>query len=138
MSVPALHNFPSPALTLNPPEHLNEDFITFLLNSIESPPSTGSDSGDQIPDTFLKLILAFNLHFEMPEDNVVMKVLAQRGTAKTFTEMLMLLVNRDGEGLNFSLCLHPLQLARGIMFFGLSVHLCACECLRDWVCPKSC
>ena len=75
-------------------DHLNETFINFLLDGIEAPPA--GEGADQIPDTFFKLILAFNLHFELPEDNIVMKVLAKRGTAKIFTEKLMLMVNREG------------------------------------------
>jgi hypothetical protein len=75
-------------------DHINESFISFLIDNIENPVSDGE--AGEIPDTFLKLILAFNLHFEMPEDNLIMKVLATRGTAKSFTEMLMLRVNRQG------------------------------------------
>ena len=73
-------------------EQLNRTFIDFLLDHIES-----SDH-EQIPDLFLNLVLAYNLHFQMPSDNDVMKALADRGTAKTFTEKIMLLVNRGGEG----------------------------------------
>lgn len=90
-------------LFILPTEHLNEKFISFLLDGIENPVS------DEIPDTFLKLILSFNLHFEMPDDNIIMKVLEQRGTAKRFTELLMLLVNRQGEFFT-SLSIHPLTL----------------------------
>jgi Protein of unknown function (DUF2013) len=61
---------------------------------VESPPA--NDEADALPDMFVKLILAFNLHFEMPDENIVMKTLAERGTAKTFTEKLLLLFNREG------------------------------------------
>ena len=55
-----------------------------------------ADVNEKIPDLFVNLLLAFNLHFEIPEENMVMHVLGATGTAKTFTEKLMLLVNRGG------------------------------------------
>jgi len=69
-------------------------FVEFLLDNIESPPA--NDEADAVPDVFVKLLLAFNLHFELPSDNLVMSAIASRGTAKTFTEKLMLLFNREG------------------------------------------
>ena len=69
--------------------------MEFLLDNIESPP--GNDEADAVPDVFVKLLLAFNLHFELPSDNLVMSAVASRGTAKTFTEKLMLLFNREGQ-----------------------------------------
>ncbi len=80
-------------------DHLSRSFITFLLDSIESPDQAivEADEGEDVLDIFVHLILAFNLHFEMPSDNPIMVVLAERGTAKTFTEKLLLLFNRGGE-----------------------------------------
>lgn len=75
-------------------EHLNAKFVNFLFDTVESPPA--NDEVEALPDTFVKLILAFNLHFEMPDENIVMQALAERGTAKTFTEKLLLLFNREG------------------------------------------
>jgi len=69
-------------------------FVEFLLDKIELPPA--NDEADSVPDVFVKLLLAFNLHFELPSDNLVMLAVAGRGTAKTFTEKLMLLFNREG------------------------------------------
>jgi len=69
-------------------------FVEFLLGNIESPPD--SDEAEAVPDVFVKLLLAFNLHFELPSDNLVMSAVASRATAKTFTEKLMLLFNREG------------------------------------------
>ena len=71
-------------------EQLNKKFVDFLLDNIEN------NDHEQIPDLFVNLILAFNLHYEIPSENDVMKVLGERGTAKTFTEKVMLLVNRGG------------------------------------------
>ncbi|XP_072027426.1 NCK-interacting protein with SH3 domain-like [Amphiura filiformis] len=69
-----------------------EDFVTYLLDKIDDPPE--SDEDEQIPDLFVNLILAYNLHFRVPADNIVMKALAGRRTVKTFSEKIMLLVNR--------------------------------------------
>lgn len=42
------------------PEHLNADFVEFLLGVVED--GLPSDPTEQLPDIFLNLILAFNLH----------------------------------------------------------------------------
>jgi len=75
--------------------------VEFLLDCIELPPV--NDDADAVPDVFVKLLLAFNLHFELPADNLVMSAIAGRGTAKTFTEKLMLLFNREGRESSFHL-----------------------------------
>ena len=80
-------------------EQINDKFVDFLLDNIEN------NDHEQIPDLFVNLILAFNLHYEMPSDNDVMKVLAKRGTAKTFTEKVMLLVNRGGMHSQLYICI---------------------------------
>jgi len=86
------------------PEHMNVKFVGFLLDTIECPPA--NDEADAVPDVFVKLLLAFNLHFQLPSDNLVMSTVAGRGTAKTFTEKLMLLFNREGQlvSLDLELC----------------------------------
>jgi hypothetical protein len=73
-------------------DHLNVKFVEFLLDNIETPPP--NDDAEMVPDVFVKLILAFNLHFELPDENLIMTTIAGRGTAKTLTEKLMLLFNR--------------------------------------------
>ena len=70
-------------------------FVEFLLDTIESPPA--GDEADALPDVLVKLLLAFNVHFDLPSDNLVMLAVAGRGTAKTLTEKLMLLFNREGQ-----------------------------------------
>lgn len=70
-------------------------FITFLLDNVEYPPDTDID--EQIPDLFLNLIISFNLQFSSPSDNVVLKALEQRDVAKSFTEKILLLINREGK-----------------------------------------
>lgn len=41
-------------------EHLNSDFMQFLLDVIED--GLPSDPTEQLPDLFINLVLAFNLH----------------------------------------------------------------------------
>lgn len=41
-------------------EHLNADFVGFLLSVLED--GLPSDPTEQLPDIFLNLLLAFNLH----------------------------------------------------------------------------
>lgn len=67
----------------------------FLFESIENPPT--SDHEDQLTDILISLVLAFNLHFGKPKDNLVMQVMEDKKTAKVFTEKILLLFNRDGK-----------------------------------------
>ncbi|XP_046735610.1 NCK-interacting protein with SH3 domain isoform X1 [Diprion similis] len=73
-------------------EQLGTDFIAFLLELIENPPDTDMD--DQIPDLFLNLVLSYNLQFTTSE-NMVLNALKLRTVAKTFTEKILLLLNRE-------------------------------------------
>lgn len=74
-------------------DHVGTNFLNFILNSIESPPDT--DLEEQIPDLFLNLILSFNLQFVLEKDNILLQTLEKRYTAKTFTEKILLLFNRE-------------------------------------------
>ncbi|XP_019618465.1 PREDICTED: NCK-interacting protein with SH3 domain-like [Branchiostoma belcheri] len=76
-------------------EHLSEEFVSFLLSHVEEPPE--GDIHEQVPDLFLNLILAFNLHFSDPKDNLVMKAIASSSNVRTFSEKIMLLVNRGDD-----------------------------------------
>ncbi|KAJ8672586.1 hypothetical protein QAD02_003845 [Eretmocerus hayati] len=73
-------------------EQLGSEFISFLLDLVENPPDTDLD--DQIPDLFVNLILSYNLQFNHTE-NVVMEALRKRSVAKTFTEKILFLLNRE-------------------------------------------
>ena len=77
-------------------DHFNIEFVQFLFDTIESPPSMTPDP-DKLVDLLINLVLSFNLHFTDVKKNSVMIVLAEIGTAKTFTEKLMLLLNRGGK-----------------------------------------
>uniref|UniRef100_A0A672PNW8 NCK interacting protein with SH3 domain n=1 Tax=Sinocyclocheilus grahami TaxID=75366 RepID=A0A672PNW8_SINGR len=73
-------------------EHLNAAFLQFLLDVIED--GLPSDSTEQLPDLFINLLLAFNLHLSVPESNMVMQALIKRHNVKILTEKLLLLLNR--------------------------------------------
>ncbi|CAH0406419.1 unnamed protein product [Chilo suppressalis] len=74
-------------------EQLGVEFAQFLLELIESPPET--DENEQIPDLFLTLLLAYNLQFEQPNENLLLNALETRDNAKTFCEKVLLLLNRE-------------------------------------------
>ncbi|KAM9324406.1 NCK-interacting protein with SH3 domain [Gastrophryne carolinensis] len=76
-------------------EHLNSHFIQFLLDVIEE--GLPSDSTEQLPDLFINVLLAFNLHIAVPANNVIMKTLCNRPNVKIFTEKLLLLLNRGDD-----------------------------------------
>uniref|UniRef100_A0A3Q3BRN3 NCK interacting protein with SH3 domain n=1 Tax=Kryptolebias marmoratus TaxID=37003 RepID=A0A3Q3BRN3_KRYMA len=72
-------------------EHLNADFVGFLLSVLED--GLPSDPTEQLPDIFLNLLLAFNLHHTAPGNNVIMQQLKQKNV-KVLTEKVLLLLNR--------------------------------------------
>ncbi|KAL0154292.1 hypothetical protein M9458_050405 [Cirrhinus mrigala] len=76
-------------------EHLNGTFLQFLLDVIED--GLPSDATEQLPDLFINLLLAFNLHLSVPETNMVMQALIKRHNVKILTEKLLLLLNRGGD-----------------------------------------
>ncbi|KAL4630685.1 NCK-interacting protein with SH3 domain isoform X2 [Arapaima gigas] len=73
-------------------EQLSDSFVLFLLEVIEN--GLPSDLTEQLPDLFVTLLLAFNLHFTVPESNIVMQMLIKRNNAKVLTEKILLLLNR--------------------------------------------
>ena len=70
-------------------DQIGEKFLNFIFESIEDPP--GGD--ERIIDTFMNLILAYNLQFKHASDNIVLKALAKRGNAKEFTQKTVHLLN---------------------------------------------
>ncbi|XP_005992617.1 NCK-interacting protein with SH3 domain [Latimeria chalumnae] len=76
-------------------EHLNSQFVQFLLDVVED--GLPSDVTDQLPDLFVNVLLAFNLHMQVPANNVIMSTLAKRSNVKIFTEKLLLLLNRGDD-----------------------------------------
>uniref|UniRef100_A0A3Q1HV17 SH3 domain-containing protein n=1 Tax=Anabas testudineus TaxID=64144 RepID=A0A3Q1HV17_ANATE len=75
-------------------EHLNADFVQFLLGVVED--GLPSDPTEQLPDTFLNLLLAFNLHHTTPSDNVIMQELKKKNV-KILSEKVLLLLNRGDD-----------------------------------------
>uniref|UniRef100_A0A4W6ES79 NCK interacting protein with SH3 domain n=1 Tax=Lates calcarifer TaxID=8187 RepID=A0A4W6ES79_LATCA len=75
-------------------EHLNADFVKFLLGVVED--GLPSDPTEQLPDTFLNLLLAFNLHHTTPSNNVIMQELKEKNV-KILSEKVLLLLNRGDD-----------------------------------------
>ncbi|XP_023699036.1 NCK-interacting protein with SH3 domain isoform X2 [Paramormyrops kingsleyae] len=76
-------------------DQLNGNFVQFLMEVIED--GLPSDATEQLPDLFVNLLLAFNLHFTVPDSNIVMQTLIRRLNAKTLTEKVLLLLNRGDD-----------------------------------------
>ncbi|XP_038135841.1 NCK-interacting protein with SH3 domain-like isoform X1 [Cyprinodon tularosa] len=72
-------------------EHLSAEFVRFLLGVVED--GLPSDPTEQLPDIFLNLLLAFNLHHTVPSNNAIMQELKQKNV-KILTEKVLLLLNR--------------------------------------------
>lgn len=64
------------------------------MNIVENQPDT--DTTDILPDVMINLILAFNLQFDNTSENIVLEALEKIQSAKTFTEKILLLINREG------------------------------------------
>ncbi|XP_045931746.1 NCK-interacting protein with SH3 domain-like isoform X2 [Micropterus dolomieu] len=75
-------------------EHLNADFVAFLLGVVED--GLPSDPTEQLPDIFLNLLLAFNLHHTAPSSNVIMQELKKKNV-KILSEKVLLLLNRGDD-----------------------------------------
>ncbi|KAF3689874.1 NCK-interacting protein with SH3 domain 54 kDa VacA-interacting protein [Channa argus] len=75
-------------------EHLNADFVQFLLGVVEN--GLPSDPTEQLPDIFLNLLLAFNLHHTTPSDDVIMQELKKKNV-KILSEKVLLLLNRGDD-----------------------------------------
>ncbi|XP_049439189.1 NCK-interacting protein with SH3 domain-like isoform X4 [Epinephelus fuscoguttatus] len=75
-------------------EHLNADFVQFLLGVVED--GLPSDPTEQLPDIFLNLLLAFNLHHTTPSSNVIMQELKKKNV-KILSEKVLLLLNRGDD-----------------------------------------
>nr|XP_046239678.1 NCK-interacting protein with SH3 domain-like isoform X2 [Scatophagus argus] len=75
-------------------EHLNANFVEFLLGVVED--GLPSDPTEQLPDIFLNLVLAFNLHHTAPSSNVIMQELKKKNV-KILSEKVLLLLNRGDD-----------------------------------------
>lgn len=76
-------------------EQLGSNFVSFVLDYIEAPPT--ADSEHEIPDVFTGLALAYNLQFPDIATNVTVSCLAGKAGAKGWTERILLLLNREDD-----------------------------------------
>ncbi len=74
-------------------EQLGNTFANFLLDYVEAPPTC--DAEREVPDVFIGLALSYNLQFADIRSNVLINCLANRSGAKTWTEKVLLLLNRE-------------------------------------------
>lgn len=75
-------------------EHIGTEFILFVLDIIEIPPE--ADVLEIIPDIMINLVLSLNLQFEHFADNFILNAMQKISSAKTFTEKILVLLNREG------------------------------------------
>jgi hypothetical protein len=76
-------------------DHMKSDFVLFMLNLVECP--LEDDATEFLSDVMINLLLAFNLQFDSVEENTILDAMQQVKTSKSFTEKILLLINREGE-----------------------------------------
>lgn len=81
-------------LSVSHQDHVSSEFITFLLDNIESPDNIELQD---IIDDLIYLILSFNLQFNENDDNVCIEAMQKMQCAKNFTEKVLLLINREND-----------------------------------------
>lgn len=65
---------------------LGDNFVVYLLENIENPPSREHER--EIVDIFIGLVLSYNLQFKDKSSNVAVKCLRSMSSAKAFTEQV--------------------------------------------------
>lgn len=78
-------------------DHMQGEFVLFMLNLIENP--LEDDQTEFLSDVMINLLLAFNLQFDNFSENTVLKAMQQVKASKSFTEKILLLINREGKKL---------------------------------------
>lgn len=68
--------------------------MLFVMDIVEK--SSEDDYQDQLSDVMIDLLLAFNLQFDDFADSLVLQAMRQVKSAKTFTEKILVLLNREG------------------------------------------
>lgn len=71
-------------------DYLGLQFAEFLLETIEN------HNSENFIDMLITLILAFNLQFTDPQQNPIIEAMQSVPTVKSFTEKILLLLNREG------------------------------------------
>lgn len=75
-------------------EYIGIDFILFIINIVETPLQI--DVQDELSDIMINLILSINLQFDDFTDSFVLDAMKQVTCAKTLTEKILILLNREG------------------------------------------
>ncbi|XP_060078958.1 NCK-interacting protein with SH3 domain-like [Ylistrum balloti] len=73
-------------------DHVNAEFIDFVFNLLEEPPTP--EHADQTTDSLVNLMLALNLHYHSLSTNSIMAVIQGKASLQTFTEKILVLFNR--------------------------------------------
>ncbi|XP_055384761.1 NCK-interacting protein with SH3 domain [Condylostylus longicornis] len=71
-------------------EQLNVNFVSFLFDIVEE-----QQHPEVLIDLVISLILAFNLQFSELTQNIVIEAMQKLSSAKTFTEKILLYLNRE-------------------------------------------
>ncbi|KAG5684601.1 hypothetical protein PVAND_013826 [Polypedilum vanderplanki] len=74
-------------------ELMEKGFVEFILNLIENP--LEDDQTEFLSDVCLNLLLAFNLQFDNFAENTILEAMQHVKTSKSFTEKILLLINRE-------------------------------------------
>lgn len=80
-------------------EVMQSDFVLFMLNLIENP--LEDDQTEFLSDVMINLLLAFNLQFDNFSQNTILEAMQQVKASKSFTEKILLLINREGKNILF-------------------------------------
>lgn len=75
-------------------DHMKIEFVLFMLNLIENP--LEDDQTEFLSDVMINLLLAFNLQFDNFSENTILEAMQQVKASKSFTEKILLLINREG------------------------------------------
>ncbi|GFS44649.1 NCK-interacting protein with SH3 domain [Nephila pilipes] len=73
-------------------DFINKKFLHFLFEKMED---VVKDGDEDVGQNLLSIILAFNLHFEHPQENIVLETLKEKQSAQYLTERLIFLLNRE-------------------------------------------
>lgn len=74
---------------------MEKNFVEFMLNLIENP--LEDDQTEFLSDVMINLLLAFNLQFDNFAENTILETMQHVKTSKSFTEKILLLINREGK-----------------------------------------
>ncbi|CAL1295953.1 unnamed protein product [Larinioides sclopetarius] len=73
-------------------DFINKKFLHFVFEKLED---VSKSDDEDIGQNLLSIILAFNLHFESIQENIVLETLKEKQSAQYLTERLIFLLNRE-------------------------------------------